>query len=98
MLWRPEFFGALGRAPASFGVTFVSQASFDAGLQHAMGSARRLTPVRGARGLTKSSLYGNSAAPPVRVDPETLAVAVDGVQVSLSPADSLPLTRLFFLI
>ncbi len=95
--YRPMF-GALGRAPAALGVTFVSQAALDGGLQRELGAARRLAPVRGARGLTKADLVRNTASLTVVVDPETLEVRVDGTPVRLSAAESLPLARRYWLI
>jgi urease subunit alpha len=95
-IYRPMF-GAHGVAPASLGVAFVSGASIDNGLARRVAVRRRLVPVKNARRLTKAAFHGNTASPAVRVDPRTLDVAIDGRQVDLPPATTLPLTQRYFL-
>ena len=50
--YRPMF-GAAGKARASTCVTFVSQASLDAGLAEELKVAKRLVAVKGTRTVTK---------------------------------------------
>jgi urease subunit alpha len=95
-IYRPMF-GALGVAPASLGVAFVSRAALDGGLARRAAVRRRLVPVRNARRLTKARLVRNAASPAVRVDPATLAVTIDGRPVDLAPAERLPLTQRYLL-
>ncbi len=95
-IYRPMF-GALGSAPASLGVAFVSQASIDAGLAKKLGIRRRLSAIRDARHLTKADFLHNNASPQVRVAPDTLEVEIDGRPVDLPPAEVLPLTARYFL-
>ncbi len=40
----------------------------------------------------------NDATPVIEVDPETYLVTVDGVPAHIEPAQSLPLTQLFYLV
>jgi urease subunit alpha len=95
-VYRPMF-GALGSAPASLGVAFVSQASIDAGLATKLGVRRRLSAVRDSRRLTKADFLHNNASPHVRVAPDTLEVEIDGRPVDLPPAEVLPMTARYFL-
>src|SRR3954468_7677070 len=64
-IYRPMF-GAMGSAPASLGVAFVSQASIDAGLAKKLGIRRRLSAIRNSRHLTKADFLHNNASPRVR--------------------------------
>ncbi len=96
-IYRPMF-GAYGAAPASLGVAFVSQASIENGLANRVQLRRRLVPVKHARPLTKASFLHNQTSPDVKVDPETLDVAIDGKAVDLPPAETLPLTQRYFIV
>jgi urease subunit alpha len=71
--YRPMF-GALGRAPQSTCVSFVSKASLDSGeLSPRLG--RTLLPVEDCRTIGKKDLKLNDAAPAVEVDPGQLSGA-----------------------
>ena len=75
MHYRPMF-GAYGKARTNSSVTFVSEASLDAGLAHKLGVAKQLMPVKNTRGgISKASMVHNSATPEISVDPETYEVA-----------------------
>lgn len=92
-----SMYGGVGAAPSSLGVAFVSQASLDSDLSQRLGIRRRLVPVADSRGLTKDAFHRNSASPTVRVDPESLDVAIDGAPVDIPPAESLPMTSRYFI-
>ncbi len=96
MLYRPQF-GAHGRAKASTSVTFVSQASLDAGLAAALDVRKRLVPVMNCRKIAKSDLLFNAATPKIEVDPETYTVKADGVILTCEPAKVLPMAQRYFL-
>jgi urease subunit alpha len=95
-VYRPMF-GAMGTAPASLGVAFVSQASLDTGLRTRLPVKRRFSAVRDSRHLTKADFVRNNASPRVRVAPDSLEVTIDGRPVDLAPAEVLPMTNRYFL-
>ncbi len=94
--FRPMF-GAYGKAIQSTGITFMSQASIDAGIPAQLGLRRQVAPVRNCRSIGKQHMVRNDLAPEVEVDPETFKVTVDGEVATIEPAQSLPLTQLFFI-
>jgi urease subunit alpha len=94
--FRPMF-GAYGKAVQSTGVTFMSQAAIEAGIPEHLGLQRQIAAVRNCRSIGKQHMVRNDRAPEVEVDPETFKVTVDGAVTTIEPAESLPLTRLFFL-
>ncbi len=94
--YRPMF-GAFGRASLLSSVTFVSQASLDAGIADRLGLTRPLLPVQGTRTLTKRDMIRNSALPRIEVDAETYEVRADGNLLVCEPAAVLPLAQRYFL-
>jgi urease subunit alpha len=62
-----------------------------------MPTRRRRVAVRGTRGIGPSAMIRNSRIAAVRVDPATGQVTLDGAPVESPPADSVPLSRLYFL-
>jgi urease subunit alpha len=97
VLYRPMF-GALGGAVAATCVTFTSQAAHQSGIREKLGLQRMVEPVRGCRGIGKADMLRNDLTPEIRVDPETYVVTVDGVQATVPPAQTLPMTQLYFLV
>jgi len=93
---RPMF-GAYGKAMAASCISFVSQASIDAGMPARLGLQRAVLPVRGTRGIGKSQMKLNDALPDITVDPETYEVRVDGGLISCEPAAVLPMAQRYFL-
>ncbi|AWI58217.1 urease subunit alpha [Sinorhizobium fredii] len=95
--YRPMF-GAYGRSRTNSSVTFVSQASLDAGLAGRLGVAKELVAVQNARGgIGKASMIHNSLTPHIEVDPETYEVRADGVLLTCEPATVLPMAQRYFL-
>ncbi|QQM29735.1 urease subunit alpha [Martelella lutilitoris] len=91
-------FGAYGKSRTNSSVTFVSEASLDAGLAHKLGVAKQLLPVKNTRGgISKASMVHNSATPDISVDPETYEVRADGEVLTCEPADVLPMAQRYFL-
>jgi urease subunit alpha len=90
-----RMFAAHGRAKYSTCVTFVSKASFDAGIAERLKLQRRVVPVSGCRFLAKSDMRLNDATPEITVDPETYEVRADGVKLSCEAAVKLPLAQLY---
>jgi urease subunit alpha len=97
MHYRPMF-AAYGKLRTNSSVTFVSQASLDAGLAHKLGVAKKLLAVRNVRGgISKAWMIHNSATPHVEVDPETYEVRADGELLTCEPATVLPMAQRYFL-
>ncbi|KRA23022.1 urease subunit alpha [Microbacterium sp. Root61] len=94
--FRPMF-GAQGRALQSTRVTFMSQAAIDKGIPEKLSLESQVLPVHKCRTVGKEHMVRNSATPVIEVDPETYVVTYDGKVATIDPAQSLPLTQLFFL-
>jgi urease subunit alpha len=95
--YRPMF-GALGGAVAETSVTFVSQSAAASGIGERLHLARRVEPVRACRTVGKADMIRNSATPAITVDPETYEVRLDGELATVPPAETLPMTQLYFLV
>ncbi len=97
MHYRPMF-AAFGKLRTSSSVTFVSQASLDAGIAAKLGVAKQLVAVKNTRGgIGKHSMALNNATPHVEVDPETYEVRADGELITCEPATVLPMAQRYFL-
>lgn len=94
--YRPQF-ANYGSALTATRVTWMSQASIDAGVPEALGLESTVLPVRGCRSIGKRDMVRNDALPDIRVDPETYVVTVDGVPATIDPAESLPLAQRHYL-
>ncbi|MEA3534008.1 urease subunit alpha [Rhizobium sp. CC-YZS058] len=95
--YRPMF-GSYGKARTNSSVTFVSQASLDAGLAARLGVAKTLMAVKNTRGgIGKASMIHNSLTPVIEVDPETYEVRADGELLTCEPATVLPMAQRYFL-
>src|SRR5207249_3732538 len=93
---RPQF-GAYGRALSKTCMSFVSQASLDAGIVENYGLQRDVMPVSNCRSITKKDMKLNDATPDIKVDPDTYQVWVDGEKVGSEPAKVLPMAQRYFL-
>ena len=95
--YRPMF-GAFGKNLTASGVTFVSQAALEQGLQQILGVSKEMLPVANTRsGISKKSMVHNDALPAIDVDPETYEVRADGELLTCEPADVLPMAQRYFL-
>jgi len=97
MLYRPMF-GAHASVIEQTCVTFVSQASLDAGVPAELGLRRRVAAVKSCRTLGKRDMVRNDALPHIEVNPESYEVRVDGELATAPAAQTLPLAQKFFLI
>jgi urease subunit alpha len=88
-------FGACGATPAELSVMFVAQAALEAGAD--LPGVRRRVPVRATRSLRPSSMARHGRLGQVRVDPRTGRTTLDDDLLAVEPADSVPLSRLYFL-
>ena len=89
-------FGAYGATAADLSVAFVSGAAAADG-NDAMTTKRRRVAVRQTRGIGPADLVLNNTLGAVTVDPKTGDVAFNGERVFADPADSVSLSRLYFL-
>lgn len=89
-------FGSFGATAADLSVAFVSQAAVDAGDEH-MTTRRRRVAVRGTRNIGPADLVHNNRLGQVDVDPKSGRVSLDGDPVYSEPAESVSLSRLYFL-
>jgi urease subunit alpha len=90
-------FGAFGGAAAELSVAFVSKASLATGHAQRLPTRKRLSPVSGCRRVGAADMVRNDRLGAVRVDPVTHAVTLDGDPVTSAPADTVSLSRLYFL-
>lgn len=95
--YRPMF-GAFGLANPLGRVNFMSQAAVDAGVSEKLGLRSGAVAVKRCRSVNKYNLMYNDKTPTIEVDPETFRVTVDGVHAHIDPAESLPLTQLYYLV
>jgi urease subunit alpha len=96
VVMRPMF-GALGRAIGATSLAFVSRASLERGAVEKLGLQKRLTAVRGCRGIGKRDMKLNDALPKIAVDPETYEVRADGALLTCPPATRLALAQRYSL-
>lgn len=94
-IMRPMY-GAYHSAMESTRMTFVSRASYDAGIKERLGLESIIYPVHGVRQLSKADMVRNTATPRIEVNPETFEVTVDGYKAHVAPAKELPLAQLYW--
>ena len=94
LVYGPQF-GGHGGTAADLSVAFVSAAAAANG--DLFPSRRRRVAVRGTRGLGPHAMVRNSRLGSVRVEPATGLVTLDDVPVRSAPAESVSLSRLYFL-
>ena len=88
-------FGAHGATAADISVAFVSTAAIHNGDQ--LPTRRRRVAVRNTRGIGPRDLIRNTRTGHVDVDTHTGLVSLDGQPLRSEPADSVVLSRLYFL-
>ncbi|HZE90463.1 MAG TPA: urease subunit alpha, partial [Rhizobacter sp.] len=94
--YRPMF-GAFGGALNDTCVSFMSQASLDAGVPDKLGLKRRGVAVKNTRKIGKADMVHNSGTPNIEVDSQTYEVRADGVLLTCEPATELPMAQRYFL-
>jgi urease subunit alpha len=94
--YRPMF-GALAGARHATCLTFLSQAALAAEVPARLGLAKRVSGVKGTRGVRKKDMLLNDALPVIEVDPQTYEVRADGQLLTCEPAETLPLAQRYFL-
>lgn len=96
VLYRPMF-ASFGQAVASTSITFLSKASYDAGIHDDLGLKKIVKTVSNIRNLTKKDMRLNGETPVIEVDPQTYEVTVDGDLIMCEPAEILPMAQRYFL-
>lgn len=94
--YRPMF-GALGGSRHATSMTFVSKASFNAGIGSELGLKSLLGVTKGCRAITKKDMILNNYQPTIEVDSQTYEVRADGQLLTCEPATVLPLAQRYFL-
>ncbi len=94
--YRPDWAGTPHAAP-TVALTFVSGAADRPALARRLATRRTLVPVRGVRGLSRSSLHANRATAPVEIDVRTGAVSLAGRHLAVAPVTEVPLSRRYLL-
>jgi len=90
-------FGAIGSAKQNTSVTFTSKAAIDNGLATKLNIKKKLLPVKNCRKISKEDMVFNNLTPKIDIDPETFKVKVNGKLVSVDPAKTVSLARLYQL-
>lgn len=90
-------FGGRGRGAGALSITFVSQASLDAGLKKRLQSNRQLQSVQQTRTVGKKNMLFNDAMPPVHVHPITHEVTINDERIAMEPLSHVPLNRLYIV-
>jgi urease subunit alpha len=93
--YRPMF-AAQGDALPATCVTFVSGIAHAAGVKQRLGLRRQVMAVNNVRKIGKRDMVRNSATPNIEVNPETFAVAVDGVHATVAPLKTVSLNQRYF--
>lgn len=91
-----KMYGQYGENIASTRLSFVSQASIDAGIQTKYGLKSPLYAVNRTRQISKADMVLNSATPHIEVDPETFWTTVDGVLAYVPPVKVASLGQLYW--
>jgi urease subunit alpha len=90
-------FGSFGGALHAGSLTFMSRAAVDGGLADVLGLHKRVSAVRGNRGVTKQQMVHNGATPVMEIDAQTYEVRADGVLLGCEPSAVLPMAQRYFL-
>ncbi|MCR8867630.1 urease subunit alpha [Peribacillus frigoritolerans] len=96
VLYRPMF-ASFGKAVESTSITFLSKASYEAGIHDDLGLKKIVKTVSNIRNLTKKDMKLNGETPVIEVDPQTYEVTVDGDLITCAPAEILPMAQRYFL-
>jgi urease subunit alpha len=92
-----NMFGAHGKAKFGICANFVSQISIDNGTIASYKLEKMILPVKNCRNISKKDLIHNDKTPLIEVNPENYKVMVDGEYITCEPAETLPLTQLYYL-
>ncbi len=94
--YRPMF-GSFGGAMTATSLTFVSHSALDGDIGGELGLKKRLSAVRGCRGVKKQQMVHNGYLPVMEIDAQTYTVRADGQLLTCEPATVLPMAQKYFL-
>ena len=92
---RPMF-GAIGNAPASNSILFLSQAAASKNVAKEYNIQKTVTHVFNTRNISKSDMKLNDATPDLTVDPETFVVVANNKVLTCEPISEISMGRLYF--
>jgi len=95
IIYRPMF-GGFGSALQETCVSFISQLAFDRNIKEKYGLKRRVMPVKNTRAISKNDMIRNNYRPNIEVNPETFAVTVDGVHLTVKALKDISLNQIYF--
>ncbi|NYH77326.1 urease subunit alpha [Actinopolyspora biskrensis] len=90
-------YGAVGDAPASLSLNFVTELALEERLPERLGLATAFSVAHDTRQITKEDLRENTATPKVDVQPDAQRVTIDGAVETPAPAGELPMAQRYFL-
>ncbi|STQ86441.1 urease subunit alpha [Helicobacter muridarum] len=90
-------FGSHGKAKYNCAITFVSKVAYDTNIKEKFGLQRILLPVKNCRKITKKDMQFNDVVTPIKVNPETYEVSVNGKKITSKSVDSVSLGQLYCL-
>lgn len=91
-----RMYGALGNAIGATCANFVSQAALDRNINERLGLTKQAIAVKNCRSISKADMVLNNYAPVIKVNPETFAVSVDGVHLTIPPVKECKLNQMYF--
>ena len=91
-----RMYGALGKAIGATCANFVSQAALDRNINERLGLTKQAIAVKNCRSISKADMVLNNYAPVIKVNPETFAVSVDGVHLTIPPVKECKLNQMYF--
>ena len=92
---RPMF-GAVGNAPASNSILFISQAAASKNVTKEYNIQKTVNAVFNTRNVSKSDMKLNDSTPDLSVDPETFIVMADNKRLTCEPISEISMGRLYF--
>lgn len=90
-------FGSHGKAKYNCAITFVSQIAYDTNIKEKLGLQRIILPVKNCRKITKKDMQFNDVVTPIKVNPETYEVSVNGKKITSKSVDRVSLGQLYCL-
>ncbi len=92
---RPMF-GAVGNAPASNSILFISQAAASKNVTKEYNIQKTVNAVFNTRNVSKSDMKLNDSTPDLSVDPETFIVMANNKRLTCEPISEISMGRLYF--
>ena len=91
-----RMYGAIGGAIGTTCANFISQAALDKGIKEKYDLNKQAIAVKNCRAISKADMVRNSYAPVIQVNPETFAVTIDNVHLTVPPVKECKLNQMYF--